>query len=182
MFFFQREHCMCQRDTILVLLRLTAGLLPTPPAHPRSIYLEDELQFMFVCEKRKCSYRQSVPQIQSRKTSLRCVCGEKCVYHIDKQIYSCPKLNGGCGVCLHELDSFTYMHTEICLEETEDFSWVCLRKDASKICELKGILKYRLNENLMNSEMVYERRKDSKCKIIKRNIMTPAILVDGVEI
>ena len=93
-----------------------------------------------------------------------------------------PKLNGGCSVCLHELDSFTYMHTEICLEETEDFSWVCLRKDASEICGLRGILKYRLNENLMNGEMVYECRKDSKCKIFKCNIMTPAILVDGVEI
>jgi hypothetical protein len=110
--FSQREQCMCQRETILVLLHLTAGLLPTPPAHPRSIYLEDELQFMFVCKKRKCSYRQSVPQIQSRKTSLRCVCGEKCVYHIDKQIYSCPNLTAGVVYVFMNL-----IHLHICIQK-----------------------------------------------------------------
>jgi hypothetical protein len=68
------------------------------------------------------------------------VCGEKCVYHIDKQIYSCPKLNGGCGVCLHELDSFTYMHTEICLEETGFFLGVSEERCVRDL-RVKGYIK-----------------------------------------
>ena len=34
MFLFEREMCMCQTNTIAVLLRITEGLVPDPPAPP----------------------------------------------------------------------------------------------------------------------------------------------------
>ena len=125
--------------------RVTAGTGVSEPTFYRSVDLNNELQLLFVCSKGRCSYRRSIPQIVRGKREFRCICQPYLVYHEERQIYAWPVVDGGCGVCFHELDSLTYAHQEIAKTASEDNVWLCLRRKAMKVCEWPGILKYRLN-------------------------------------
>ena len=116
-----RERCECRQRTRGIVERVTAGQIPSnQPPNERTIHLENELQLMYVCDEGRCDYKKSIPQIKVQQTTIKCACDRKCIYHPDKRIYSCLFVDGGCGVCFHELDSLTYMHTMLAKDERED--------------------------------------------------------------
>ena len=180
----------CDHDeyTRLAVERVTAGKGVEDPSKERSVQLNDELQPIYVCPLQKCDYRKSIPQIESQRRPIRCICNQPAIYHPEKEIYAYAKLDGGCGVCFHELDTLTYARTEIARNESVrnesvDSAWCSLPKTARQICEKKGILKYRLFENFnFHGELVYECRRNNSCKKTNRDIMTPVIIHNGEEI
>lgn len=140
LFWHTNKKCECREEMRMSIERITVGAGVEDPAKQRSIELDNELQLVYVCSTGRCSYCQSVPQIES-KEGIRCVCSLHMIYHADKRIYLCPKSNGGCGACFHEMDSLTYMHVEIAKVAVEDHAWLSLRRKAMEVCGQRGFLK-----------------------------------------
>ena len=106
-----------------------------------------------------CGYRLSVPQIVRKRYILKCLCARQCVYH--NGVYSCSRANGGCGVCFHENDSLTFMHTAIAKEK------MTLTLYAPDICHHRGVIKYIFNEFSMQGELLYMCRVKNDCLLVK---------------
>lgn len=154
------------------------------PTKQWSIQLNNKLQLFYVCPLQKCEYRKSIPQIvvEKEKRRIDCICCQPTIYHPEKGIYTCAQVDGGCSGCFHELDTLTYVCTELARNGTVDNVWCCLKKRAMKVCEQPGILKYRLYDNFMTGELLYECRQNNSCRKVKRDIFIPAIIHNGVEI
>jgi hypothetical protein len=184
LFWHTREKCACRKNTMIVVERVTAGEPVEDPTKQRSIQLNNELQPFYMCALQKCEYRKSIPQIvvESERRRIECVCSKPTIYHAEKKVYACAQVDGGCGVCFHELDSLTYVCTEISRSETVDSVWCCLSKSAKIVCGMKGVLKYRLCENFMIGELLYECRQNNSCRQVKRDVFIPSIFHNDVEI
>jgi hypothetical protein len=104
------------------------------------VHIDNEIQLFFTCRNGGCNYERSVIQLQDSR--IRCVCGRFCQH--DGEIYKCSRGEAGCGTYFHELDSLTYMHTEMLQEELEDCVFAYLPKNVKRLkCGHYGILKYR---------------------------------------
>ena len=180
-FYHTLDECECGKKVYSMVERITVGTGVSDPKKERSIDLNNELQLLFVCSQGKCSYRKSVPQIiRSRREGIQCVCWRSIAYNPETCVFLCPMLGGGCGVCFHEMDSLTYVHTEQAKSACEDNAWVTLVHKARKVCDDKpGILKYKLNESNMHGELVYECRVNNNCKQVLHDILSPALLYDN---
>ena len=183
LFFHKLDKCECGQKVYAVVERVTAGVGVSDPTKERSIDLNNELQLLFVCSQGKCSYRKSIPQIvHTRSERIRCVCSRSIVYNPETCVFSCPVMleGGGCGVCFHEMDSLTYVHTEQAKTACEDHAWLMLANKARKVCQNKpGILKYRLEEPKMCGELVYECGLNNSCRQILRDIVSPNLLYNN---
>jgi hypothetical protein len=184
--FYTPNKCECDKKAHAVVERITVGMGVTDPIKERSIDLNNELQLLFVCSQKKCSYRRSVPQIvRSCREGIQCVCSRSIAYNSDTCVFSCPAMlgGGGCGVCFHEMDSLTYVHTQQAKTASEDHAWLMLACKARKVCQNKpGILKYRLNESNMHGELVYECGINKSCRQVLRDILSPTLLCNGTVI
>ena len=185
-FFHTPEKCECNKKAQIILERITAGSGVADPTKERSIDLNNELQLLFVCSQGKCLYRKSVPQIiRGTREGIRCVCSRFIVYNPITRVFSCPAMSngGGCGVCFHEMDSLTYVHTQQAKTTCEDHAWLMLARKARKVCQDKpGILKYQLNESNMHGELVYECGLNNSCRQVLRDILSPTLLCKGTAI
>ena len=181
--FYTADKCECGKKVHSVVERITVGTGVSDPTKERSIDLNNELQLLFVCSQGKCSYRKSVPQImRSRREGIRCVCSRSIAYNPETCVFSCPAMlgGGGCGVCFHEMDSLTYVHTEQAKTACEDHAWLMLARKARKVCQDKpGILKYRLDESNMHGELVYECAMNNSCRQFLRDILSPNLLYNN---
>ena len=102
--------------------------------------MKQELQIYFTCRNGGCDYKRSIPQLKDSR--IRCVCGRFCKH--DGEIYKCSRGEAGCGTYFHELDSLTYMYTEMLQDELEDCAFAYLPKNVKRLkCGHYGILKYR---------------------------------------
>lgn len=57
--------------------RVTCGKKEPSPGSSCSVYADDELQLLYACDKGRCEYKMSVPQIvlqQNCSNAIRCVC------------------------------------------------------------------------------------------------------------
>ena len=182
LFFHRLDKCECGLKVYAVVERITVGVGVSDPTKERSIDLNNELQLLFVCSQGKCLYRKSIPQIvQTRCERIRCACSRSIVYNPETCVYSCPTMvnGGGCGVCFHEMDSLTYVHTEQAKTACEDHAWLMLPRKARQVCHNKpGIIKYRLESN-MCGELVYECGLNNSCRQILRNILSPTLLYNN---
>jgi hypothetical protein len=185
-FFHTPEKCECGKKAQAILERLTVGRGVADPTKERSIDLNNELQLLFVCAQKKCSYRKSVPQIvRGCREGIQCVCSRFTVYNPETCVFSCPAMlnGGGCGVCFHQMDSLTYVHTQQAKTATEDHAWLMLARKARKVCQDKpGILKYQLDESTMHGELVYECGLNNSCRQVLRDILSPILLCNGTVI
>ena len=150
-----RDRCVCGLQTKAVLKRISY----TTPSYLRGPCAKSELQLFYVCSKDVCDVEQSVPEIVAKRHLIKCLCGRRCVYEYG--VYSCPKVGGGCGVCFHEMDSLTFMHT-----------WIVNKKKPltlypPRICHLRGVIKYIFNEISMQGQLFYKCRAASDCLLVK---------------
>ena len=183
LFFHKLDKCKCGLKVAVVVERITAGVGVSDPTKERSIDLNNELQLLFVCSQGKCIYRKSIPQIvQGRGERMRCACSGVLIYNSETCVYSCPAMangGGGCGVCFHEMDSLTYVHTEQAKTACEDNVWLMLPRKARQVCHnTPGILKYRMEPN-MCGELVYECGLNNSCRQFLRNILSPTLLYNN---
>jgi hypothetical protein len=186
LFFHKLDKCECGLKVYAVLERITVGAGVSDPTKEHSIDLNNELQLLFVCSQGKCPYRKSIPQIvQTRCERIRCVCTGSIVYNSETCVYLCPAMSnggGGCGVCFHEMDTLTYVHTEQAKTACEDHAWLMLPLKARKVCDKPGILKYRFEEFGMRGELVYECGLNNSCRKFLRDVLSPTLLYNGTVI
>jgi hypothetical protein len=156
-YILNRDKCKCRKQTCAVLKHVTAG---HEPSYLRSISLNNELQLFYVCNQGICDYDYSIPQNVKKRYDIKCLCCKVCNYF--NGIYSCSKLNGGCGVCFHEQDSLTFMHTVIANEKCDYIS-----PFAPKICHYKGVIKYVFNELENKGTLLYRCRVKYDCLHVK---------------
>ena len=161
--------------------RVTCGKKEPSPGSSCSVYADDELQLLYACDKGRCEYKMSVPQIvlqQNCSNAIRCVCNYA-LYLPNMNLYTCPQVSGGCGFCIHELDSLTYM----AVQKFNDGQYGWVRKTAPMVCRQRGLLKYILNERSMKGELVYQCRHNNVCNIVSKDLLPHVtVLNNGVEI
>jgi hypothetical protein len=112
-----------------------------------------------MCAGDVCGFKLSVPEIVRKQSEIKCLCARRCIYN--SGVYSCPKVGGGCGVCFHEKDSLTFMHTWIVNKQKQ------LTIYPPKICHHRGVIKYMFNEFSMDGQLVYRCRIADDCMIVK---------------
>ena len=172
MFFHDRPRCLCGVFVRAVVERVTVGCGVTDPTREKSIDLNNEYQLLFICDRKKCTYRKSVPQIiYDRGEKIKCVCNASVDYDSEKKVFSCARRET-CGVRFHEMDSLTYIHTEQEKTSFDDHAWMTMRRRAPDICGKQGILKYRLNDGLIG-ELLYECNINNTCRKIVHDTYVP---------
>jgi hypothetical protein len=169
-----RDKCRCNKQTKAILMRVSCGDNATTCTHAdtvhdnirytrttgiRRVRLQEELQLFYVCPDDACGYKLSVVEIVRRRYSIKCLCGRVCLY--EEGVYSCGKLNGGCGVLFHEKDSLTFMHTWIRNKQKP------LSLYPPRICHQKACIKYIFNEVSMRGQLLYRCRVDGNCLLVK---------------
>jgi hypothetical protein len=140
----ERYTCACGKPTKVVVEKVTAVA--------GTLRLDDELQLFYKCKNEICTYKQSVPQVASVASRLRCVCGTCCKF--DCGIYSC-QMTANCGTYFHELDSVTFIQTYIVERELDEHAFVHFPTTARELsCGNKGILKFKYNEQYTNGQLM----------------------------
>ena len=129
------------------------------PSYLGCVKLHNELQLFYVCANDVCGYHLSVPQIVRKRHVIKCLCERQCLYH--NGVYSCAKVNGGCGVLFHENDSLTFMHTAIVKEREQ------LTIYPPRICHHRGVIKYTFSKLSMQGKLLYRRRVANDCLLAK---------------
>ena len=129
------------------------------------VHIDNELQLFFICRNGVCNYKRSI--VQLKQSRIRCVCGRYC--QRDGEIYKCSRGESGCGTYFHELDSLTYMHTEMLIYNLEDSMYAYLPRNVRKLkCGHCGILKYSSKYN-----RVLLVCKDLFCDCFTEAVITP---------
>ena len=158
----KRYTCACGKPTKVVVEKVSVGA--------RTLGLNDELQLFYKCKNDTCTYKQSVPQVESTVSRLRCVCGTCCKF--DGGIYSC-QMDASCGTYFHELDSITFMQTAILERELDEHAFVHLPTTARELsCGKKGILKFKYNNHYTNGQLLLV-CKDLFCENSLKAILQP---------
>ena len=181
LFWHTNKKWECCEEMRMSIERITVGAGVEDPTKQRSIQLDNELQLVYVCSTGRCSYRQSVPQIES-KEGIRCVCSPPhMIYHADKRIYLCPKSNGGCGA---SRDGLSNVHACRNCQSSSRRSRVVIfaSQGYGSLWATRYFEKYKLNKSNMRGELIYECRKNNTCRQVKRNILSPALLSNSVMI
>jgi hypothetical protein len=155
-YILNREKCKCRKQTRAVLKCVTTTC---EPIYLRNISLDNELQLFYVCNNDTCDYENSVPQIVKKRYDIKCLCCKVCNYY--KGVYYCMRENGGCGVCFHELDSLTFMHTIITNEKYDYIS------PFAPFAHYKSVIKYVLNELEITGQLLYRCRVKDDCLLVK---------------
>ena len=158
----ERYTCVCGKPTKMAVEKVSAVA--------GSLRLDDELQLFYKCKNEICTYKQSVPQVASTASRLRCVCGTCCEF--DGGIYSCQN-RASCGTYFHELDSITFIQTFILERELDEHAYVHLPTTARELsCGKKGILKFKYNKQYTNGQLMLV-CKDLFCDNILTAILQP---------
>ena len=132
------------------------------------VHIDNELQLFFICRNGVCNYKRSL--VELKQSRIRCVCDRYC--QRDGEIYKCVRGESGCGTYFHELDSLTYMHTEMLKYDLEDNAFAYLPKNVCKLkCGHYGILKYSNKYN----EVLYV------CKHLFCDCFTDAVKTPGIK-
>ena len=132
------------------------------------VHIDNELQLVFICRNGVCNYKRSI--VQLKQSRIRCVCEKYC--QRDGEIYKCSRGESGCGTYFHELDSLTYMHTEMLKNNLEDSMYAYLPINIKKLkCGHYGILKYSSKYN----------RVLLVCKHLFCDCFTEAVIIPNFE-
>jgi hypothetical protein len=139
----KRSTCTCGQPTKVVVEKVTA--------YAGTLSIDDELQLFYKCKNEICTYKQSVPQLETSR--IRCVCRRYCTF--ENGIYSCQRKQRGCGTYFHELDSITFLQTNITQEELEDHAFCYLPITARKLsCGHDGIIKFKYNKQYTDGQLM----------------------------
>ncbi|CAB4015974.1 Hypothetical predicted protein [Paramuricea clavata] len=168
LFWLTRDKCGCLESTVAYVEPVTVGTAPTK--------MENELQLFYICDLGCCNYKKSIPQIKAlHGDGIHCICGGVCIKQ--NYVYSCPRLDGGCGTFFHELDSMTLIQTVMCNDNLEDYAFLCLPKKARMICGQRAILKYQCKSYYLyiKAELVYKCRRMHFCGNTLKDILMHVI-------